>query len=83
MKRPKTVALGRPAMGYLSGIQSSREAAIQLVRLEFDLDRLSAGIAQSQSRVAAYRNEQAECLRQKARLLEVISATEEQAGDGT
>ena len=83
MKRPRTVSLGRPATGYLSGIQTSREAAIQLVRLEFDLDRLAAGISQSQSRIEAYQREQAECLRQKSRLLEVIGAVEGQTIDGT
>ena len=82
MKRPSVKTIGRPKRSYLGGIQSSREASTQLVRLEFDLARLDAGIAQSESRIAIYKRERNACRIQKSRLLKVISDNEEFGDDG-
>lgn len=73
MKRAKSPVLTRPATGYLSGVQSSREASIRLVRLEFDLARLEAGIEQSEARAKSYRKERQDALRQKQQLMQFLS----------
>ena len=57
MKRPKTQMPKRPRMASSTTARSSKEAAINLVRLEFDAARLEMGISQARNRADAYQGE--------------------------
>lgn len=57
MKRPKTQMPRRPRMASTAVARTPKEAAINLVRLEFDAARLEMGIAQARNRAAAYQHD--------------------------
>ena len=73
MKRPRTATPRRPATGSGRTARTSKDAAISLVRVEFDLSRLSMGIAQAEDRIRTYKAEQSDKLRQRDRLIALIS----------
>lgn len=72
MKRPKTQMPKRPRMASSATARSSKEAAISLVRLEFDASRLEMGIAQAQSRVDAYQIELNRNIAERQQLLQTL-----------
>ena len=57
MKRPKTQMPKRPQMASAAVARTSKEAAIHLVRLEFDAARLQMGIDQARNRAESYQVE--------------------------
>lgn len=57
MKRPRIQTPKRPRMASSATARTSKEAAMHLVRLEFDAARLNMGIAQAENRMATYREE--------------------------
>jgi len=57
MNRPKTQTLRRPRMASARVAKTAKDAAIDLVRLEFDAERLRMGVEQAQTRVAGYQIE--------------------------
>lgn len=73
MKRP-AVLIPRAPQGARNGPPRSRkDAAIQLVRLEFDLGRLRRAIAQAERRCLADREALAEKERQRHALLKLLN----------
>lgn len=54
--------------------KSPKEAAIQLVRLEFDMSRLETAIAQADRRAGVHRTELTELRRRRTALLAMIEA---------
>lgn len=54
MNRPASHMPRRPARQSSAVAHSPKEAAIHLVRLEFDCARLRSGIAQAKSRMAGF-----------------------------
>ncbi len=57
MKRPKTQMPKRPRMASSAVARTPKDAAIKLVRLEFDAARLQMGIDQAQDRADCYQQE--------------------------
>ena len=73
MKRPKTQMPKRPRTASSAVARSSKEAAIHLVRLEFDAARLQMGIDQAQHRTARYRDELDRNAQQRKALLGMLN----------
>lgn len=73
MKRPVTTIPRSPRRASSALARSRKEAAIQLTRIEFDISRLEMGMQQARQRVAVYREEVEDKLRQKARLLDILN----------
>ena len=57
MNRPRTQTLRRPRMASARVAKTAKEAAIDLVRLEFDAERLRMGVEQARTRVDSYQTE--------------------------
>ena len=74
MKRPKTNMPKRPRMASSATARGSKEAAISLVRLEFDAARLEMGIAQARNRAQAYESELERNNAERMRLLDILTA---------
>lgn len=72
MKQVRTAIMRRPKTLDGAAARSKKEAAIHLVRLEFDLSRLQAGLDQAEARRAHYTAEIAEKSRKRARLMEIL-----------
>jgi hypothetical protein len=73
MKRPQT-AVPKSARTARAGVPRSREdAAVQLVRLEFDLGRLRRAIDLSERRSAADRQVYAEKDRRRRALMKILN----------
>ena len=72
MNRPKTCTPKRPRSSAGKVPRSSKEAAINLVRLEFDVTRLSNGISQAEDRIRAYSSELDDKLQERQRLLDIM-----------
>lgn len=77
MRRPKTNMPKRPRTASAAVARTSKEAAIRLVRLEFDAARLEMGIAQASDRATAYRDELAANIEQRKGLLRLLHETAE------
>lgn len=73
MKRCKTHMPKRPRMASSATARSSKEAAISLVRLEFDAARLEMGISQARDRAKTYESELSRNVAERKRLLEVLN----------
>lgn len=72
MKRPASLVPKSP-QGARTGVpRTSKDAAIQLVRLEFDLGRLRRAIDQAERRCSADRATLAEKERQRRALLRIL-----------
>lgn len=69
MKRPNTIVPKRPRSMSSAMVKSRKEAAIHLVRLEFDLGRLELGAQQARQRLTACQEEIFEKERQRKALL--------------
>ena len=72
MKRPRIQTPKRPRMASSATARTSKEAAMHLVRLEFDAARLNMGIAQAENRFMAYREELQRNLEQRNALINLI-----------
>jgi hypothetical protein len=73
MKRPKTQTLRRPRMASARIAQTPKEAAIDLVRLEFDAERLRMGVEQAVNRANSYQIELDRNQAQRAILLNLLN----------
>lgn len=73
MKRPKTQTLRRPRMASARVAKTAKEAAIDLVRLEFDAERLRMGIDQALKRAQGFESELGVNQSQRARLLGLLA----------
>lgn len=72
MKRPRSFLPRSARQLSQPAAQNRREAAIQLVRLEFDMSRLEMGIAQAQDRLGRHAEELAQRRRKRAALLDIL-----------
>lgn len=72
MKRAKTLTLRRPTMSSPRPATTAKEAAIDLVRLEFDAERLELGISQARDRLNSYQTELDRLAAKRARLTRII-----------
>lgn len=57
MKRPNVTMPKRPRSMAGAGARSRKEAAIQMVRLEFEAARLEMAVDQAEARAKAHRSE--------------------------
>jgi hypothetical protein len=73
MKRPKTQMPKRPRMASNAVAKTPKEAAIGLVRLEFDAARLQMGIDQAQDRADGYLHELNRNQEQRQALLNILN----------
>ncbi|MEL6838797.1 MAG: hypothetical protein AAFP85_05860 [Pseudomonadota bacterium] len=73
MKRPKTQMPRRPQMASGAVAQTPKDAAINLVRLEFDAARLQLGIDQAHNRAQSYQHELARNQEKRQRLLNILN----------
>lgn len=62
--------------------RSAKEAAISLVRLEFDAARLQQGLAQAASRAKSYQHEMDRNDEERRHLLAVLSEAARKADEG-
>lgn len=74
MKRPHCHMPKHPRQVSSATARSPKEAAIHLVRLEFDAARLEMGITQAESRAATYRDELRHNRQQRQLLLNILKA---------
>lgn len=72
MKRPNTCTPRRPTTGTGRSAKTAKEAAIHLVRVEFDVNRLTMGIEQARERIRIYNEELGQKLRDRDFLLGLI-----------
>lgn len=72
MQRPKTAVIRRPRQMSGLSARTPKEAAIRLVRLEFDRSRLDLGIAQAEARMTAFRRERDALDGQRRKLLSAL-----------
>jgi hypothetical protein len=72
MKRPKTQTLRRVPLTSSRVAHTPKEAAIDLVRLEFDAERLRLGIEQAENRLRAYQTELDRIAHKRTRLSQLI-----------
>lgn len=74
MKRPITQTPRRPRMASVSVAKTPKEAAISLVRLEFDAARLRMGIEQARNRIATYQHDLERNDAQRRMIMHFLSA---------
>ncbi|MEL6685913.1 MAG: hypothetical protein AAFN63_04050 [Pseudomonadota bacterium] len=73
MKRPKTQMPKRPRMATSAVARTPKDAAIKLVRLEFDAARLQMGIDQAQDRAACYQQELNRNAEQRQMMMDILN----------
>lgn len=73
MKHLQTHVPKRPRMASAAVARTPKEAAIRLVRLEFDAARLQQGIDAAQTRAAVYQDELARNRTQRQILLNILN----------
>ena len=72
MKRPCTAVPKRPRNARSTTARTRKEAAIHLVRIEFDIARLEMGMSQALQRAEAARDDLADKTRQRRKLLAIL-----------
>jgi len=72
MKRPQTNTPRRPRSTAGAIARNRKEAAMQMVRLEFEASRLELAIAQAESRSASYTRALSDLHKRRNRLLETL-----------
>jgi hypothetical protein len=72
MKRPNTVALPRPKTATAGTARTRKEAAIQLVRLEFDISRIERAMTLSRQRMKACSSELAVYTAEREKLMRML-----------
>ncbi|MEO1238050.1 MAG: hypothetical protein AAFW64_00015 [Pseudomonadota bacterium] len=83
MNRPKAMIPRRPKITSSRAARTPKEAAISLVRVEFDVSRLSMGIEQAEQRIRTYQDELGDKLRERERLIALIGDQGETYGRAT
>ncbi|PJI91438.1 hypothetical protein BC777_0266 [Yoonia maricola] len=73
MKRPKTQMPKRPRMAGSAVARTPKDAAIKLVRLEFDAARLQMGIDQAEGRADCYRAELDHNQKQRKTVMDILN----------
>lgn len=73
MKRLQTHVPKRPRAASAAVARTPKEAAIRLVRLEFDAARLQQGIDAAETRAAVYQDELARNTSQRQILLDILN----------
>lgn len=73
MKRSKTCMPKRPRMASSGTARTSKDAAISLVRLEFDAARLEMGISQARDRAKTYESELKRNKAERKQLLQALN----------
>jgi hypothetical protein len=73
MQRPTTSPMRRPAAMSGKAARTPKEAAIHLVRLEFDRSRIQIGLRQAELRAEFYRTEDAAIERRRRALLDILT----------
>lgn len=74
MKRPISQSPFRPTRPSPGVAQNAKDAAIQLVRLEFDCARIRSGIAQAKSRMDGFEIELNRNERERKSLLALLKS---------
>lgn len=74
MKRPKSQVPKRPKMANTAVARNPKEAAIGLVRLEFDAARLQMGIDQAKERAETYLQELSRNKAERENLLAILNS---------
>jgi gas vesicle protein GvpN len=74
MQRPNTSPMRRPAMMSGLAARTPKEAAIHLVRLEFDRSRIQVGLRQAEQRAELYRAEDASIERRRRALISILTS---------
>ncbi|WP_432816607.1 hypothetical protein [Sulfitobacter sp. JB4-11] len=82
MNRPKTQLPRRPRMASAKVARSAKEAAIGLVRLEFDAARLRQGLDQAQNRAESFQHELQRNCDERKHLMTVLAQAEAVAENG-
>lgn len=82
MNRPKSQPPKRPRMASARVARSAKEAAISLVRLEFDAARLRQGLQQAQVRAETYTHELKRNTDERRHLMAVLHQAERVAQQG-
>ncbi len=77
MKRPATTTPRRARSTSGAVARSRKEAAIQLVRLEFDLSRVDMAIAQAEQRAETYRAERKALSARRQTLVQMLQDRQE------
>ena len=72
MNRPKTKTLRRPRMASARVAKTPKDAAIDLVRLEFDAERLRIGIEQALGRARSFKAELEQNQSKRALLIALV-----------
>ena len=72
MNRPKTKTLRRPRMASARVAKTPKDAAIDLVRLEFDAERLRMGIEQAVGRARSFKVELEQNQSKRALLIDLV-----------
>lgn len=73
MRRPKSTPMPRPAMMSGLAARTPKEAAVHLVRLEFDRSRIEFGLRQTEDRARKYRAEREVLEKRRHALLEILA----------
>jgi hypothetical protein len=69
MNRPNCISVRRPKTAGSGTARSRKDAAIQLVRLEFDISRLEQTILQADQRAAQARAELSQQIAEREKLM--------------
>ena len=72
MKRPQTKTPRRPRSMTGAVARNRKEAAMQMVRLEFEVSRLELSLAQAEERAATHKRELGDLEKRRGRLLAAL-----------
>lgn len=72
MNRPRSPSVRRPKAAGAGAARDRKSAAIQLVRLEFDINRLERAISMANSRAAAHQAELRQQMAERAKLMAIL-----------
>jgi hypothetical protein len=69
MNRPNSISVNRPKAASTGSARSRKDAAIQLVRLEFDINRLERAVSQADQRASQARAELSRQMAEREKLM--------------
>lgn len=72
MNRPNSVSVRRPRTAGAGTARTRKDAAIQLVRLEFDISRLEQAVAQADQRAALARSQLVLQMSERKKLMSLL-----------
>lgn len=73
MQRPRSPVIRRPKMASADTARDHKQAAMQLVRLEFEINRLKRALSTSRQRTAMHKAELEAQQSERAKLLAVLT----------